>query len=346
MFSAALINPPGGDPGVYLEMKYRRRALLFDLGEINALPPRNILKIEHVCVSHTHMDHFIGFDHLVRVCLGRNRRISLYGPPGFLRQVERRLQAYNWNLVEEYVNDFEIIATEVDPEGWLRRRRFSCRRAFRGEEEEERRPFDGILAVDRYFTLQGAFLDHRIPCLAFRIDEKRRINIRKDALQELGLPTGAWLNELKDCLVDERPPDYPVRIRWKEGGIFRERRVPLGEIAGKIVRITPGQRIAYVTDAVYSAANVRTILSLARDVDLLFIEGPFLHEDARQAARKYHLTARQAGLLAGEAGAKRLVIFHLSPKYRGREADLHTEAAAAFRENATRSKDALGAGGE
>ena len=71
MFSAALINPPGGDPGVYLEMKYRRRALLFDLGEINALPPRNILKIEHVCVSHTHMDHFIGFDHLVRVCPGR-----------------------------------------------------------------------------------------------------------------------------------------------------------------------------------------------------------------------------------------------------------------------------------
>jgi len=317
-------------------MKYRRRALLFDLGDINALPPRNILKIEHVCVSHTHMDHFIGFDHLVRICLGRDMHISLYGPPGFLRQVEGRLQAYNWNLVEEYVNDFEIVATEIDPEGWMRTRRYSCRRAFRSEGEEVRLPFAGLLAADRYFTIQGAFLDHRIPCLAFRIEEKRRINIRKDALHELGLPTGSWLNELKDCLVDERPPDFPVRIRWREErGVYRETWAPLGEIAGKIVRITPGQRIAYVADAVYSDANVRTIMSLAREVDLLFIEGPFLDDDAAQAARKHHLTARQAGLLAGAAGAKRFVLFHLSPKYRGREDELQAEAVAAFRESST-----------
>ncbi|MDI9571314.1 MAG: MBL fold metallo-hydrolase [Pseudomonadota bacterium] len=335
MFRASLVNPPGGDPGVYVEMKYRRRALLFDLGEIYVLPPRNILKVEHICISHTHMDHFIGFDRLVRLCLGRNREVALYGPPGFLGQIERRLGAYNWNLVEGYVNDFDIVATEASPEGRQRTRRFSCRHGFRPREEGEERPFSGLLWTDRHFTLRGAFLDHRTPCLAFRLEERRRINIRKDALAELGLPTGPWLNELKDCLLDDRPPDFPVRIRWKETGeARRERQAPLGELVEKIVRITPGQKIAYVTDAVYSAANVRTILSLAEGVDILFIEAPFLHADADQAARKYHLTARQAGILAGKAGAKRMIPFHFSPKYRDREEELHEEATTAFRESA------------
>ena len=334
MFSAVLVNPPGGDPGVYLEMKYRRRALMFDLGEIYNLPPRKILKIEYICISHTHMDHFIGFDHLVRLCLGRNREIALYGPPGFLGQIEGRLGAYNWNLVEEYVNDFDIVVTEVSPEGWQRTRRFSCRHGFRPEGEGEERPFDGLLCADRYFSLRGAFLDHRTPCLAFRLEERRRINIRKDALAELGLPTGSWLNDLKDCLIDDRPPDFPVLIRWKEaGGMKRERQAPLGELVEKIVRITPGRKIAYITDAVYSAANARTILALAGGVDILFIEAPFLHADADQAARKHHLTARQAGLLAGIAGVKRVILFHFSPKYRGREEELYDEATAAFREN-------------
>ena len=66
MFTAFLINDPSGDPGVYLEFKYRREVFLFDLGELQRLPPKQIRKITHIFVSHTHVDHFIGFDHLLR----------------------------------------------------------------------------------------------------------------------------------------------------------------------------------------------------------------------------------------------------------------------------------------
>ncbi len=331
MFNTVLVNGPGGDPCVYLEMKYRRRALLFDLGDLQLLPSRNILKVEHICVSHTHMDHFIGFDQLVRICLGRNRQIALYGPPGFLDQVGSRLRAYTWNLVEQYVNEFNIIATEFDPRGQMTTRRFSCRRGFRVEDEDERGIFDGSLFADRYFSLQAAFLDHRIPCLAFRAEEKRRINIRKDALGEEGLPVGPWLNGLKDCLVNDCPPDYPVRIWWKNAaGSLLERWAPLGALADRIVKVTPGQKIAYVTDALYSADNAAIIVDLARDADILYIEGSFLDAEADLAAGKYHLTARQAGALAREAGVKRMILFHFSPKYRGREDQLIAEANAAF----------------
>jgi len=61
MYGAALINDPFGDPGVYVECRYRHESLLFDLGDVHRLPPRKLLKVDYIFVSHTHMDHFIGF---------------------------------------------------------------------------------------------------------------------------------------------------------------------------------------------------------------------------------------------------------------------------------------------
>ena len=114
--SASLINDPFGDPGVYVDFKYRREAFLFDLGDFHRLPSRKLLKIDYIFVSHTHMDHFIGFDHLLRISLGRDRRIHLYGPPHFLQNVEDKLRSYTWNLVANYTNDFELLVTEIHPQ--------------------------------------------------------------------------------------------------------------------------------------------------------------------------------------------------------------------------------------
>src|SRR5579875_3213772 len=83
-----LVNGPFGDPAVYADIMFERRALLFDLGDIRELPPRKLLRVTHVFVSHTHMDHFSGFDHLLRLMLGREKTIALYGPAGFIDKVD------------------------------------------------------------------------------------------------------------------------------------------------------------------------------------------------------------------------------------------------------------------
>jgi ribonuclease Z len=80
-----------------------------------------------------------------------------------------------------------------------------------------------------------------------------------------------------------------------------------------------------VTDVVYSAENARRIVELAAEADQLFIECVFLDEDADHAARKFHLTARQAGSIARAARAKVAVPFHFSPRYVQREAELRKE---------------------
>jgi len=196
MYSTSLVNDPFGDPGVYVECKYRREAVLFDLGDLHLLPPRKLLKIDYIFVSHTHMDHFIGFDLLLRLCLGRDKHLHIFGPPGFLQHLEHKLMAYTWNLVENYTNDFTIIATEVHPHTQTTKR-YCCRTAFQPEIVEEGRAFDGVLVETRFFSVRSVFLDHLIPCLAFRFEERQRFNVLKTVLQEMDLPTGAWLTVLK-----------------------------------------------------------------------------------------------------------------------------------------------------
>ncbi|MEW6334980.1 MAG: MBL fold metallo-hydrolase [Thermodesulfobacteriota bacterium] len=329
--SASLINDPAGDPGVYVELKYRREALLFDLGDLQRLPPRKLLKIDFIFVSHTHMDHFIGFDHLLRISLGRDRLLRLFGPPGFLGQVESKLRAYTWNLVANYTNDFELEVTEVHPVQTVTRR-YRCRSAF-APEGEQRAGHDGTLVRGEFFAVRTALLDHGTPCLAFCFEEQTRINIKSNVLREMGLPTGAWLMELKAHIMRGEPDDLPVRAWWRDAhGRTGERQVPLGLLRQKAVKIAPGQKIAYVTDVLYSEENARRIIGLCAGAELIFIEAPFLDDDADTAARKYHLTARQAGLLAARAGAKRMVPFHFSPKYKTLADLLQREATRAFQD--------------
>jgi ribonuclease Z len=78
------VNDRFGDPALYVDFLLEKRAMLFDLGDIHALPGRNILRLTDVFVSHAHIDHFIGFDHLLRLLVGRNKRLRLYGPAGFI----------------------------------------------------------------------------------------------------------------------------------------------------------------------------------------------------------------------------------------------------------------------
>lgn len=330
MFTTFLINDPSGDPGVYLELKYRREACLFDLGDIQHLPPRQIRKLRYVFVSHTHMDHFIGFDHLLRICLGRDQHLSLFGPPGFLANVESKFGAYTWNLVRNYTNDFELTATEVHEDHRVTRY-YRCVNGFAPENEEVAAGADAPLVEGDAFIVRSAFLDHGIPCLAFSFEEKTRLNIKNNVLRDMGLEAGSWLAGFKEQIMQHEPEDTPVRIWWKnkEGGVD-EKFMPLGVLEKTAVKMTPGQKVCYITDAVWNDANIEKMADLARGAELLFIEAPFLDEDAPTAARKHHLTARQAGTLASLAGAKRLHIFHFSPKYKGREEALQKEAAFAF----------------
>lgn len=324
-FHPILVNTPFSDPAVYVDFLHERRAILFDLGDITAFPTRKILRISHVFVSHTHVDHFIGFDHLVRLCLGRRKTVHIYGPPGFTKRVECRLAAYTWNLVENYPYDFTIIAFEFHPDGRAISAAFRCRNRFQRESEREFTLREGIIAEEETFRIRAAFLDHRIPCMAFSLEEKNHVNILKNRIEEMGLRVGPWLSGLKEAVIRDEADSTVFSAWWKEDGRRVERGVTLGELKGKALRVVKGQKITYVTDAAPTPENGRKIVELAAGSDYLFIEAAFPHSEAKRAMERCHMTARQAGLLALEAGAARVVPFHFSPKYKGMEEMLREE---------------------
>jgi hypothetical protein len=156
----------------------------------------------------------------------------------------------------------------------------------------------------------GLYVD--LPCLAFAMEEKARPRVAKDRLAALGVATGPWLRELKRALLSATPADTPIRLCWRDRRGEHEMTRSVGELSKIMLDVTPGLRIGYVTDLRFSDANRRTLESLITGVDQLFIESVFLEADREHALRKNHLTARQAGQIARDVGARAVVPFHFS----------------------------------
>jgi ribonuclease Z len=326
---AGLVNGVFGDPGLYIDFKFEKRALLFDLGDVSVLAPRKLLRLTDVFVTHAHMDHFAGFDHLLRVCLGRGTVVRLYGPPGFIAQVEHKLGAYTWNKVDRYPGDFTLLAHEVSPDWRMQVARFRSRARFAREPQDGRDCPGGVLLDERAFRVRAVFLDHGIPCLALAFEEKTHVNIWKNRLAEMGLRVGPWLAGVRRAVMEERPDDTRLVARWRDGDGAHERHVALGELKARALELVPGQRVCYVTDLVHHEENAARVTRFAADADLLVIEAVFLATESEHAARKMHLTAAQAGALARAARAKAVLPFHFSPRYMGREEELRAELESA-----------------
>ena len=126
-----LVNGPFDDPGLYLDFRFGRRAMLFDLGDVSALSARELLRVSHVFVSHTHMDHMAGFDRLFRTCLHRPGALTLVGPPRFIDQVDHRIRSFTWNLLGEDAVDFRVTVMEFDGRRLSEQVSFHARDAFR-----------------------------------------------------------------------------------------------------------------------------------------------------------------------------------------------------------------------
>ncbi len=331
-FHPRLINDPFDDPGLYIPFLFQNHAMIFDLGDITCLSARDLLKISHAFITHTHMDHFIGFDRLLRTVLGREKTLALFGPEGFLKNVEGKLAGYAWNLVGNYNYPLTLEITEVTSQSTVCRQ-YRCCDKFIPAGESVAQPFRGILYEAPGLTVTAAILDHGIPCLGLAIQEHFHVNILKDGLEKLGLEPGPWLTDFKQALYNRSDPESKFELRFGPGEKGRHYR--LGELAAKIALITPGQKIGYITDVAYNQSNAERIVALVEESDHLFIEAAFLDTQKDIAAKKNHLTAGQAGSLAAMAGVKQFSVFHFSPRHTGEEQRLREEARLAYEKKRT-----------
>ncbi len=318
-----LVNPPEGDPGVYVDFRFGRRAVLFDLGDLAPLTPRELLRVSHVFVSHAHMDHVAGFEPLLRLRLNRPRPLSVIGPAGFVRQTECRLGAFSWNLLDGASVDFRLTVAEFDGKRLSVAAEFRARDAFRRRDVPPVDLGEGIVLAEDDLAVEAVALDHGIPSLAFALQESLRVNVWRTGLEALGLPVGPWLDAAKTAIRAGAPDAHPIAITGHG-------EMPLGDLRDRVFHVEPGQRVVYVTDAADTAPNRAAIARLARGADHIFIEAAFAEADRDRARATAHLTARAAGEIARAAGARRVTGFHHSARYAGSGAVIPAELARAW----------------
>jgi ribonuclease Z len=193
-------------------------------------------------------------------------------------------------------------------------------------------PDTGLFTVleDPMFTVKAVALNHRIPSFAYALEEQFHINVNKQKLHEAGLPVGGWLRDVKQYVWAGKPDDFRFTALLFDEHRQMEQEFVLGVVRNRFLTISRGQKLAYVVDARFDEANEARIVALAAHADLFYCESPYLDADAEKARDRYHLTARQAGIMARKAQVRDLIVFHFSPRYTGQGEAIEQEAHDAF----------------
>ncbi|MCD6423897.1 MAG: ribonuclease Z [Anaerolineales bacterium] len=173
----------------------------------------------------------------------------------------------------------------------------------------------GLLFDEGDFTVSTFPVYHRTPdCFGFLFQERPRRPFLAEKADVLKIPPGSWRGEL----VSGKEVTLP------DGRVINPEMV-LGEEQ-------PGTKLVHVGDS----GRTDNLLGVARDADALVIEATYLETEKDLAEQFGHLTAKQAGELAREAGVGTLILTHISRRYR---ADQVLEEARSVFQNVYVARD-------
>ncbi|NPA58665.1 MAG: ribonuclease Z [Aquificae bacterium] len=302
-----LVNEKYEDPGLVIEIDSLGEYILFDVGNIRKLDRHLLRKVNKIFITHTHMDHFIGFDHLLRNKLGREQTVEVFGINPLAENLYCKLQGYTWNLVE-----FEpriVFNLKQYNSGLFEYYSYDIKKKFARDFIKEEKADTDVIYENQYYRVRYAVLDHKIPVMGYSFEYKDRLLLKKDSIKDLPLE-GRQIGEFKSFLADENNRGKSFTIDGREYG--------WEELREKYSYVQEGIKISYITDVVFSEENFKKIINLVKGSDVLYCEAVFLPEDREQASKVYHLTADQTALIAKEAGVKKLVVFHFSRRYANR----------------------------
>ncbi len=157
------------------------------------------------------------------------------------------------------------------------------------------------------FTVSAFPVTHRGPdCLGYVFEGKARRPFLPEKADALGVPFGP---ERRD-LVEGKTITLP------DG-----KRVKPDDVLGPLQK---GVKLVVVGDT----GKTDDLLEFCKDADALVIESTYTDEEAEMARQFSHLTARQAAELAAKAGVKKLILTHISRRYR--EKDILKDAQTVF----------------
>jgi ribonuclease Z len=157
------------------------------------------------------------------------------------------------------------------------------------------------------FTVSAFPVTHRGPdCLGFVFEGKARRPFLPEKADELGVPFG---------------PERRDLVEGKTIALPDGKRVKPDDVLGPLQK---GVKLVVVGDT----GKTEDLVEVCKDADALVIESTYTEGEAEMAHQFSHLTAHMAAELAVKAGIKKLILTHISRRYR--EKDILKEAQVVF----------------
>jgi len=163
---------------------------------------------------------------------------------------------------------------------------------------------EGDIIAGEGYTVKPFEVEHGINAFGYSFKEEEKTKANKQKMEELGLGSSPKIGDLKKGET----------IEWEGETIKPE----------QVVEKVPGRKVVYSGDT----EKCQNTIENAENADLLIHEATCKHDMIED--RQGHTSAKQAAEIAEEAGVEKLVLTHISRRYRGKENELLEEAKEVF----------------
>ncbi|ARA99242.1 MULTISPECIES: ribonuclease Z [Geobacillus] len=158
---------------------------------------------------------------------------------------------------------------------------------------------EGVIFDDERFSVTAKRLDHGMPSYGFRVAEKDLPGpLLVDRLKALGVRPGPIYQQIKQGKT----------VVLEDGTVLDGREFVGPPQKGRIVAVLGDTRFC------------EAAIELAHEADVVIHEATFAAAEQRLARDYFHSTTTDAAEVAKRAGAKRLILTHISSRYQGEAA--------------------------
>lgn len=315
--------------------------MLFDCGEGTQRQMARVklspMKVDKIFITHLHGDHILGVPGIVQSMAfrGRLKPLHIFGPKGIFQFVE------NIKKLGYFSMSFQIYAHEINggskhPEEIQKRSDATnennekdnlnesssskgSNESFNGlkEFQEESREFQEVKVLeDESYTVTCCKMNHTIPNIAYCVKEKRNPKFLKEKAMACGVKPGPDFGKLQRGI--------PVKVG--------SRTVEPEEVLGAK---RAGRKIVYSGDT----RPCNQMIKFAENASVLIHESTFDSQNESKAYETGHSTAAKAAEIADRANVKKLVLTHISTRYK-ETTSLEGEAFDIF-ENSVLAEDLM-----
>lgn len=166
---------------------------------------------------------------------------------------------------------------------------------------------EGVFIEEKEFSVTAIPVQHRGPDnYGYLFQEKGRYPFLPEKAEELQIPSGPWRRDL---------------VNGKSVTLPDGRKINPDQVLGDY---KAGTRMVILGDV----AETDSLVTYCDQADALVTEATYLESEAEMADQFGHMTARKSAELAKKANVKRLILTHLSRRYR--EKDILAEAQSVF----------------